>query len=247
MLDERVVRILAERTSYRNGMNISNLYCTCVVGLLGLQVTALVQASGGAGLDATIVQRVKAPYSYASSDKLDWIQSTMGSSGWSREGPTAFSADPNILPFMGSIFSALVLAFLCICVLLGVYMCFVSVPEGASTYVFLEPRGLIVINGFITLGSSYCVDSIFARYDVVFGRALTLIVFQRNQLRMPGDSPLEAAASAYSFALIHLLFCAQVQRRCPLRHAGIRLFLPVCMLAGLCALVGDAFGEKGGW
>lgn len=85
--DRILSRVLAERTSYRYSMHISNIYCTSVVGLLVLHATMLAQAVGGSGLDETIVQRVKTlpSYTYASSNRLDWIQAVMGSSGWVRQ------------------------------------------------------------------------------------------------------------------------------------------------------------------
>lgn len=83
------------------------------------------------------------------------------------QGPASYSADPSSIPFMGGIFSGVVLAYMVVCELLAIYMCFVSVPEGGSTYVFLEPRGLIVANGLISMGCSYGVDTLFARYDHV--------------------------------------------------------------------------------
>lgn len=89
------------------------------------------------------------------------------------QGPNTYAADPNAFPFTGSIFTGIVLAYLCICVLLSVYLALVSVPEGGSSYLFMEPRGLIVANGVISFGSTYGVEQIFARYlEDCFGCAL---------------------------------------------------------------------------
>lgn len=73
-----------------------------------------------------------------------------------------FAADARVLPFMGSIFTGAVLAFACICTLLSIYMSFVAVPEGASSYIFMEPRGLIVMNGLLVFGSTHGVETIFS-------------------------------------------------------------------------------------
>ena len=95
---ERVLEILSKRISYRNTMGISNLYCTSVCTLLALHVTMIAQAASGAGLDsssagvqnrmtldATMDNNTLSQSSYASSTRLDWIQSVAGSSGWVKQ------------------------------------------------------------------------------------------------------------------------------------------------------------------
>ena len=79
------------------------------------------------------------------------------------QGASSFAADQGSLPIAGSIFSAIVLAFLCTSVLISVYMAFMAVPEGASTYVFMEPRGLILMNGLVAFGTTQSVEKNFAR------------------------------------------------------------------------------------
>ena len=94
----RVLEILSKRLGYRNTMGISNLYCTSVCTLLALHVTMIAQAASGAGLDsssagvqtrmtqdATMDNNTLSQSSYASSTRLDWIQSVAGSSGWVKQ------------------------------------------------------------------------------------------------------------------------------------------------------------------
>lgn len=76
----------------RYALGASNAYSTAVLCLLVVFCTMIFQASSGSGLDGSIEQRdaltsTSEPSNqtrsyYASSQRLDWLQSTFGSSGW---------------------------------------------------------------------------------------------------------------------------------------------------------------------
>lgn len=54
------------------------------------------------------------------------------------------------------------MAFLVVCFLLSIYMCYMATPEGASSYMFFEPRALVVANGIVTFSSTHTVEQNFA-------------------------------------------------------------------------------------
>ncbi len=54
------------------------------------------------------------------------------------------------------------MAFLVVCFLLSIYMSYMATPEGASSYMFFEPRALVVANGIVTFSSTHTVEQNFA-------------------------------------------------------------------------------------
>ncbi len=46
--------------------------------------------------------------------------------------------------------------------MLAIYTSYMAMPEGASSYVFLDPRGLMVTNGIVTFACTYTVEKEFA-------------------------------------------------------------------------------------
>lgn len=161
----------------RYALNTANAYCTGVVSLLLVFCAMFFQATSGSGLDSAIEQRESSAASsqsssnnntyYDSSQKLDWMQATLGSSGWQKqmrgEQQFYYAADASKPPLFGSIFAGAVIAFLLVSTLLSIYMSYMATPEGAATYMFLDPRGLIVTNGIVTFASTYTVEKHFAR------------------------------------------------------------------------------------
>jgi hypothetical protein len=97
--------IMATRLRFLLSLGAANAYSTFTLGLLLMFMCAVIQSSTGWGLDATLDVRMDPESSfqavdqnwrqwanisssqrqgsvYASSRRLDWIQATMGSSGW---------------------------------------------------------------------------------------------------------------------------------------------------------------------
>ena len=52
----------------------------------------------------------------------------------------------------GSISCGVAMAFLAVCFLLALYVALTAIPEGGSSYLVMEPRGLAVANGVIAFG-----------------------------------------------------------------------------------------------
>ena len=63
----------------------------------------------------------------------------------------------------GSVFAGVVLAFLLVSFLLALYLSLTAMPEGESSYLVLEPRGLVVANGVVAFASTQGVGQHFAR------------------------------------------------------------------------------------
>ncbi len=81
-------------------------------------------------------------------------------------------------PLAGSIFAGLVLAHLSIVFLLSVYMSLVALPEGETSYGIFEPRGLIIINGLVTICSAQGVEKYFAHCHAdVPGFSVLFLIF----------------------------------------------------------------------
>ncbi len=80
---------------------------------------------------------------------------------------------------VGSAFSGVVLAFLVLSFLLSLFLVLTAMPEGSSSYLFLEPRGLVVINGVVAFTSSQGVGQQFARCDAagVAGSTVLFLLF----------------------------------------------------------------------
>ena len=94
------------------------------------------------------------------------------------QGGTQFSADASSVPLFGSIFAGVVMAFLVTCLLLSIYMAYMATPEGASSYMFFEPRGLIVSNGIVTFASTHTIEQNFASCSSdAAGATATFVLF----------------------------------------------------------------------
>ena len=96
-----------------------------------------------------------------------------------QENSTFATESTNALPLVGSAFSGAVLAFLLLSFLLSLFLVLTAMPEGSSSYLFLEPRGLIVINGMVAFTSSQGVGQQFARcnWAGVAGSTVIFLLF----------------------------------------------------------------------
>lgn len=117
--------------------------------------------------------------SFTSSKRQDWVQAVAGGSGWVlKEGTTMVVANPTALPLVGSIFTGVVAAFLCVSFILSLYLLLTSMPEGDSSLLIAEPRGLIVGNGILAFAGTQGVEQNFAYCNPdVAGGAILMFLF----------------------------------------------------------------------
>lgn len=165
-------------------MAVVNAYGIILVGACLYFFALMLQGAGGWGLDPAISKRVRAPsvnatrYAYASSPRLDWIQACAGSSGWSALGNSTYGASQDGFPVAGSAFVGVTAAFASVTLLLSLYMSLMAIPEGGSSYMVFEPRGLVVCNALLVMGSVNGVDAFFAGCEQdVAGRATVFAIF----------------------------------------------------------------------
>ena len=187
---------ISDRRAHAMSMlSVANAYSTCIFAIALLYLGCFLQAASGWGLDdgdgvgMHLETRVSTARNstYASSQRLDWVQATVGGSGWvfhpytySPKGNTSgnttlmgsqedysgynnYSVNSSALPLFGSLYAGAVLAYLVVCTLLGLYISLSATPEGDGSYLILEPRGLVVANGIITFGSTGTIEGNFAR------------------------------------------------------------------------------------
>ncbi len=182
--------MMDKRLTYRVSMEVANAYSVCVLGIFLMLLCMVMQAASGSGLshdaeiraNGTIVgEEAKAAWRldnstarhgcYISSSRSDWIQSSLGTSvGWYGPnllqmdgfGVMAYTTDLGTLPMAGSVFAGVVLAFLGIATLLAIYLSLAATPEGERSYCIIEPRGLIIVNGIVSICSTQGVERFFA-------------------------------------------------------------------------------------
>lgn len=183
-----VLKWIARRRGHGlNTLSVCNAYCSCTLAVFLLYFCEFMQAVSGWGLDDQLVPRASVNASsravYSSSQRLDWIQASAGSSGWTLvvqqsvpQGNTSATnnatttpsallyavAEKGSLPVMGSVFAGAVLGFLLLGLLLSLYTSLSATPEGEFSYLVLEPRGLTVCNGILVFGSLGTVEHHFA-------------------------------------------------------------------------------------
>ncbi len=172
------------RSSAMNMLAVANSYSVCVLAISLLYVGCFLQGASGWGLSDTLkwrTSKLQANITYASSQRLDWVQSSIGASGWvavvvqqqngtvnnttaatDPPGLTHYEFDAKSLPLFGSLYAGAVLAYLVVCTLLGLYISLSATPEGDGSYLILEPRGLVVANGIIVFASMNSIDQNFA-------------------------------------------------------------------------------------
>jgi hypothetical protein len=188
---EKIIEwMLDKRLTYRVSLAVSNAYSAVVLGIFLMLLCMVVQAGTGTGLhheaelrsNGTVVgEDVKQLWRtenntvrhgcYLSSSRSDWIQSCIGmSGGW--YGPkamqvegifvTSYTTDLGAVPIAGSVFSGVVLGHLGVAALLSIYLSLAATPEGERSYSIFEPRGLIVVNGLVSICSTQAVERYFA-------------------------------------------------------------------------------------
>lgn len=168
-------------------MSVANAYSTCTLACLLCFVASVLQGVSGWGLDGSISIRARLqgplfPVAgsndttttqpvlayYNSSRRLDWVQVSAGASGWLAVAKgTAMNAsvyavpDAAVMPLVGSIYCGVVAAFLVLCFFLSLYLSLRATPEGESTYLCFDPRGLIVVNAIVTVGTVWPLHANF--------------------------------------------------------------------------------------
>jgi hypothetical protein len=105
---------------------------------------------------------------YTSSHASDWKQAVVGSSGeWQPASPTErnlFKAIPVVsgsLPIAGGVFGGVLLAFLVVMFLISIYAVFMAMPDGAGSYIFIEPKFVTLLNGLLVVVGTYGVSNSF--------------------------------------------------------------------------------------
>ena len=89
-----------------------------------------------------------------------------------------YAVDPVVLPLAGSVFCGIVAAYLVVSFLLSLYLALTALPEGDSSYLALNPRGLMVANGIVAFASTQGVGTHFARCGAgVAGGTVLFLLF----------------------------------------------------------------------
>ena len=161
--------IMAGTVSYKHALAIANANCCAAFLLLLIYLAPFLQAAAfPAQLSSSAEEEMQHASSYASFQRIDWTHAFIGasSSGWvfSKERnlylPTATSI--TAVPIMGSIYAGIVLAYLTIMFLVSIYMSYVATPISVSSYLFMDPRFLVIATGFLGFGLGQMVSSVFA-------------------------------------------------------------------------------------
>lgn len=103
---------------------------------------------------------------YVSLQLNDWKQAVVGTSGeWQSLGVGGSALvtarlDAS-LPIAGSIFAGVLLGFLLLMLFISIYACFMAMPEAHWSYLFLEPRFLIILNAALVMLAKYAVQNSF--------------------------------------------------------------------------------------
>lgn len=142
-----VVASAASAVSYRHALGVGNAHCCSSALLLLLHLSMFLQAAvyGESQLNSsTWIQRSN---SYFGTQQADWMHAVVGASGgwiFSRDREAyVVPSSPVVAPFMGSIYSGIVLAYLSLMFLVSIYISYMATPEMASSYLFMEPRYLL--------------------------------------------------------------------------------------------------------
>lgn len=100
-------------------------------------------------------------YTYEVSQRLNWVQAALGSSGWELRG-NVYVASTEVIPIVGQGIVGTILGYLVVMLLLSMYLAYSATPEGAYNPLFLEPRVLIATNAFVVLVMPGAVSDAFA-------------------------------------------------------------------------------------
>lgn len=139
--------------SYQQALGTANAHCCASFALLlayvlmFVQITALPGDLTG-GEEETYVIGGK---SFKGTHLNEWMQAVVG--GGIDNG--------SVIPIAGSIYAGLLMAFLALMFLISIYAVFTALPEETASYIFLEPRFLVLLSGMMTLLSAYSVKNSF--------------------------------------------------------------------------------------
>jgi hypothetical protein len=144
-------------------MGAADAHCCASMAVFLIYITLFLQvASFPNDLNTkTKVQRGM----YISLEVNDWKQAVIGTTGeWQVQqavGGLVVARGDASLPIAGSIFAGVLLGFLLLMLLIGVYACFMAMPESHWSYIFLEPRFLIMLNAALVMMAEYAVQNSF--------------------------------------------------------------------------------------
>ena len=150
------------KISYKHALAIANVHCCSSALLLLLCLVPFLQvAAFGNELSS---EEIVGSSKYATSQRVNWMHAFVGSSGgWvlSVEKKLFVSAGTT-LPVMGSLYSGIILAYLTIMFLVSIYLSYMATPESVASYLFMEPRFLVVATGFFGFGVAQLVSNTFS-------------------------------------------------------------------------------------
>lgn len=167
--------------SPRHALSVANAFCCGSATLLLVFSVCFLQSTTLSGqLDpSTTLQRSGGKY--ASSQLADWTHAVAGSSGgWMKsqqQQKVMIPVQPVVAPFMGSIHGGMVMAYLLLMFLLSIYVSFMATPELASSYLFMEPRFLVICSGFLGFGTGQAVADTFATCSDPSGSIVGFVCF----------------------------------------------------------------------
>ena len=124
--------IIQGTVSYKHSLAIANANCCASALLLIVHLSAFLQAMTIGNSEDQL-------------QKKNWVGAAIGT-----------SSNPMI---MGSIYSGIVLAYLTIMLLISIYMSYVATPDSVASYLFMEPRFLVIATAFLGFGLSQLVAS----------------------------------------------------------------------------------------
>lgn len=169
--------------TYHHALGTANAHCCGSSTLFLLHLLIFLQvATFGDQLQPSLQQQ-RGP-SHSSTFLNEWIQAVVGTAGQWQMVPSSknsFVAVPTSgLPITGSIFVGILIAFLLVMLFVSMYACFMAVPENAWTYLFFEPRNLVVLNALVVMTSAYSVRNAFVGChctEACFSPAVLCVLF----------------------------------------------------------------------
>jgi hypothetical protein len=122
---------------------------------------------------------------YTSSHASDWKQAVAGSSGEWQPSKSSdrkmfiATAAASSIPIAGGIYAGVLLAFLTVMFLVSIYAVFMAIPEEAGSYIFVEPKFLILLNGLLVMMSTYGVSNsyLYCYCNGCFSTSVLCILF----------------------------------------------------------------------
>lgn len=150
----------------RHALDVANTHCCSSALLLLLFVAIFLQATAFAGQLDSSLNLKRSNGVYVTSQQADWVYSIVGASGgwiFSADRESKIPLQPVTVPFMGSMYGGMVMGYLGMNFLLSVYISYMSTPDSASSYLFMEPRFLVMAGGFLGMGTGQTVAGTYGR------------------------------------------------------------------------------------